>query len=64
MNSTRFLILFVFKKDGFFYFYINYKGFNKVIIKNRYLLPFISEMLNRLLKLTTFTKLDLKNIYY
>ncbi|PMD12948.1 hypothetical protein NA56DRAFT_586396, partial [Hyaloscypha hepaticicola] len=44
--------------------YINYRGFNKVIIKNRYPLSLINEILNRLVKVKIFTNLNLKDIYY
>jgi hypothetical protein len=37
---------------------------NKVIIKNCYLIPLVSKILNRLLKARVFTKLDLRNAYY
>jgi hypothetical protein len=43
---------------------VDYCGLNKVMIKNRYLIPLVSEMLNRLLKVRVFTKLDLCNAYY
>jgi len=33
-------------------------------IKNKYLLPLMSEVQSRLSKVTIFTKLDLKNSYY
>jgi hypothetical protein len=40
------LILFIPKSDRFLQLYVDYKGFNKIIVKNRYLLPLISEMLD------------------
>ena len=39
-------ILFILKQDGTIRLYINYYSLNKVIIKNYYPLPLISEMLN------------------
>ena len=44
--------------------YINYKKLNAIIIKNRYLLFLIIKTLNYLYDVKTFTKLNLKNIYY
>ncbi len=41
-------ILFVFKKDGGLRIYVDYRGFNKIIKKNRYLFSFIRETLDRL----------------
>jgi hypothetical protein len=58
------LILFVPKADGTIRLCVDYCGLNKVTIKNRYLIPLVSEMLNRLLKARVFTKLDLRDAYY
>jgi hypothetical protein len=41
-------ILFVLKKDGSLRLYIDYRRLNSVTIKNRYLLPLILEILNRI----------------
>ena len=43
---------------------VNYRGFNKIIKKNRYLFPFIGETLNRLQEIIIFTKLDIRDAYY
>ena len=43
---------------------VDYRGLNKVTIKNRYLLLLISETLDRLYSAKCFIKLDLKDIYY
>jgi hypothetical protein len=58
------LILFVPKKDGGNRLCVDYYGLNKVTIKNQYLLPLISELLNRLGHTKVFTKLNLRNTYY
>jgi hypothetical protein len=42
------LILFVFKPDGSLRLYVDYRALNKVIIKNRYSLPLISETIDRI----------------
>lgn len=57
-------ILFVPKKDGGLRLYVNYRGLNKVTVKNRHPLPLILETLDRLRRAKRFTKLDLKDIYY
>jgi hypothetical protein len=57
-------ILFAQKKDGTLRLYIDYRGLNKVTIKNRYPLPLINETLNRLSGARFFTKLDLRDTYY
>jgi hypothetical protein len=40
-------------------FYVNYRGLNNIIIKNRYPIPLIREILNRLYKAKRYTKLDI-----
>lgn len=57
-------ILFVPKKDSLLRLYIDYRGLNEITIKNRYLLPLISETLNRLRGNAFFTSLDLSAAYY
>ena len=52
------------KKDGSLRLYIDYRELNKIIKKNRYLLPLIAELLNRLSSAKIFIKLDLRDIYY
>jgi hypothetical protein len=56
--------LFVLKKDGSLRLYIDYRGLNAITKKNRYLLPLISETLNRLRRAIVFSVLDLKDAYY
>ena len=57
-------ILFVPKKDGSLRLCVDYRGLNKVTIKNRHPLPLISEILDRLSGARYFTKLDLKDAYH
>ena len=52
------------KKDGTLRLCVDYRGFNKVIVKNRYPLPFISEILDRAKGAKFFTKIDIKDAYY
>jgi len=56
--------MFILKKDGTLYLYINYRALNRITVKNYYLLPLIGELINRLLGAKIFIKLDLKDIYY
>jgi hypothetical protein len=57
-------ILFVLKKDGSLRLCVDYRGLNAITKKNRYLLPLISETLDRLGRATVFSALDLKDTYY
>jgi hypothetical protein len=57
-------ILFVPKSDGTLRLCVDYRGLNKITIKNRYPLPLISEILDRLSEAKVFTKLDLVNAYH
>jgi len=54
-----FFILFVKKPNGGLRFYINYRGLNIIIVKNKYSLPLILETLNRLNRIKVFSKLDI-----
>jgi hypothetical protein len=64
INPTRAFILFILKKNGSLRLYVNYRDFNKIIIKNRYPFPLIGKILNRLNGAAIYTKLDLKKTYY
>jgi transposase InsO family protein len=57
-------ILFVPKKDGSLRLCVDYRGLNSVTIKNRYPLPLIGEILDRVNGATVFSKIDLKDAYY
>src|SRR5207302_1410401 len=57
-------ILFMPKSNGTLRLCIDYRELNKITIKNRYPLPLMSELRDRLGKATVFTKLDLQNWYY
>ena len=57
-------ILFICKKDGSFWLYVNYRGLINLTIKNRYRLPLISESLDCLGRAKRFTQLDSTNVYY
>lgn len=55
-------VLFVTKKDGSFKFWIDYRRLNQVIIKNKYLLLWINELLDQLKGETWFSKIDFASV--
>ena len=57
-------ILFVFWKSDKLHLCINYHELNVIIIKNHYLLPLASKLLDWLDSSTVFSKIDLQNIYH
>lgn len=57
-------ILFVPKKDGGLRLCVDYRGLNKVSVKNRYPLPLISEILDRLSGAQYLSKIDVQDAYY
>ena len=63
-SSAGTLILFDRKSNGFLRLCVNYRGLNNLIIKNRYQLPLIGELLDRLWRVRQFTQLDLTNAYH
>jgi len=56
-------ILFAKKKDGGLRLCVDYRALNKATVKNRYPLPLISEMLDRVRETGIFMKLDLRGAY-
>ena len=63
-SPARAPILFVLKKDEGLRLCVDYRGLNKVTIKNRYPLPLINEAIDRLVGAVRFTKVDLKDAYH
>lgn len=57
-------ILFAKKADGSLRVCVDYRGLNEITVKNRYPLPRIDEMLDRLVGAKIFTKLDLRDAYH
>jgi hypothetical protein len=57
-------ILFVHKKDGTLRMCVDYKAFNKATVKNRYPLPRIDDLFNRLSGAKVFSRIDLRSRYY
>ena len=56
-------ILLTYKPKGDIYIYIDYKGLNNIIIKNRYLIPLIYETLDILYHIKIYIKLDIITIF-
>jgi hypothetical protein len=57
-------VLFVRKKDGSLRLCVDYRGLNKISKKDRYPLPFISDLLTTAGKARIYTTLDLRHAYY
>ena len=57
-------ILFVLKKDSSLKLYVNYRGLNSIIVKNRYPLLLITEIIDYIIRAKYFSKIDLKDAYY
>ena len=53
------LVIFMKKLGGGLRFYVDYRIFNNILVKNKYLLPLILETLNKLSKVVIFIKLDI-----
>eukprot|EP00253_Pinus_taeda_P027269 PITA_27269 len=52
------------KKDGTWRLYIEYRALNKITIHNRYLIPWIDELLNQIKGRKYFSKINLKSGYH
>ena len=57
-------VLFVSKKDDTLKLLIDYRNLNKVTIKNKYPLPRINDLFNKLKGETMFLKIDLRYEYH
>jgi len=57
-------VLFAKKKNGSLQLYIDFCGLNKIIKKNQYLLPLITNLLNSPYKTYIYTKIDLCYTYH
>ena len=57
-------VLFVKKKDGTLRMCIDYQQINKVTVKNKYSLPRIEDIFDKLKGASVFSKIDLRSGYY
>ena len=57
-------VLFVHKKDSSFRLCVDFRGLNKISKKDRYPLPFISDLLSTVGKACIYTTLDLRHAYH
>ncbi|KAL0554452.1 hypothetical protein IC582_008373 [Cucumis melo] len=57
-------VLFYKKKDGSLRLYIDYRALNKLTIRNKYPLPIVTDLFDRLHGEKYFSKLDLRSGYY
>jgi hypothetical protein len=57
-------VLFVHKKDGTLRMCVDYRALNKATVKNRYLLPRINDLFDRLSGAKVFSRIDLRSGYY
>ena len=57
-------VMFVKRPDGKLRLVVDYRSLNAVTVKNRFPLPLIPEMLDRLHMAKVFTKIDLRNAYH
>ena len=62
--SIGYPVLFIPKKNGKLRLCINYRQLNSITKKNRYLLPLISEIQDRIKNTNFFTKINLKWAYH
>ena len=57
-------VLLVKKKDGPMRLCVDYRYLNKVMIKNKYLLPRIDDLMDQLVGACVFSKIDLRSGYH
>ena len=62
-SSAETFIMFVKKKDDDLRLCVNYRDLNVITVKNRYFISLIEQLLNRLIKTTIFTKLNIRSAY-
>ena len=57
-------VLFVKKKDGTLRLCVDYRQLNKIIVKNKYILPRIGDLFDQLKRASVFLKIDLRSWYH
>ena len=63
-ESIKASVLFIKKSDDSLRFCVDYRKFNEIIIKNKYLLSFFLKTLKRFAKARKFIKIDIRNAYH
>ena len=63
ISSFDFSILFVKKLDDNLRLYVDYRALNRMTIKNRYSIPLVIEIMNRIKNVKHFIKLDIHDIF-
>jgi hypothetical protein len=63
-SSYGISILFIKKSDDTLYLYVDYHDLNKIMMKNRYPLPLIGELLDRISRAKFFIKFDIRDGYH
>ena len=58
------LVVLVKKKDGIWRLYIDYRQLNKLIVKDKFPIPLVEELLDELARACLFTKLDMRSSYH
>ena len=57
-------VLFIPKLNGGWWFCMDYRKLNRIIKKNKYLLPLIDKTFRRIIKAKVFTKLNIRHVFH
>ena len=58
------LVLFIFKLNGGWRFCLDYRKLNRIITKDKYLLPLINKTFYRIIKAKVFIKLNVRHAFH